>query len=817
MRTEDGHIIGKCLNGDSAAFGLLVDKYKASIYALAYSKLHNFHDAEDVTQEAFIKAYRKLHTLRWWDNFLAWLYAITSNLCRDWIRSQSRRPDGEFVADQEIDVMENPAMDTYQRDIVCQSVREELETLPEIYRQVLTLYYLGGMNTREIARFLGTSPSNVSHRLIKARSRLKKEMVSMMNIAYQNQRLQASFTFRIVEMVKRIKIKPIQPERWLPLGMSTAMAIAMIILGLAALNMSSYSIDQRVESLIRQRAFSASHYQGSEDHSYSDGEMSVVLTYANIPTDQEAIGGQSKTLEDGKSFSIAGTLVSHDGKPVEGAIIRDRVRSFFVYGKSDRDGKFTISRLWPNQIISIMAMQSDMQLRGYAKLEAKPDAEVTILMERYEMTTTSVVVIDQDRNYIPSAKVDLVIWDSEARGAMALPTGVTDEYGKCEVPGLIVGNEYSVSASAEGYRRADTGKFTAEPGIENIIMLTPIGKNLLEGIVRDTDGNPVVGASVWGNSTQQRSKTDENGHFQLGDLPYAVEINIMIDHREYGASKFGYIPTNQKRDFVIVKGERFLMGKVVDANGNPVINACVFVESKADEISGHVNLSAYTNDLGTFRLKNIVDDVTSVAISSNELQHYKLYENVETNQYDATFVFDKSLDPPKEPFDDETIAGMEYRSNSTKLFDSLINKPAPELDVAKWLYGNPVALAELEDKVIVLYFWSPGLRCNLIPAIQSIRLLNTLQEKYGEKGLVCVGIHSLESEAEAQKEIIGDDEIICHIAMDKKPTILGPRGMTFDRYHNPAGAVVIDKKGNIHSKVWDAELEETIQKLLLDE
>ncbi len=70
MRTEDGYIIHKCLNGDKAAFGLLVDKYKASIYALAYTKLGNFHDAEDVTQEAFTKAYQKLRTLRRYDSFL---------------------------------------------------------------------------------------------------------------------------------------------------------------------------------------------------------------------------------------------------------------------------------------------------------------------------------------------------------------------------------------------------------------------------------------------------------------------------------------------------------------------------------------------------------------------------------------------------------------------------------------------------------------------------------------------------------------------------------------------------------------------------
>ena len=49
MRTADGYIVHKCLNGDSAAFGLLVERYKEGVYALAYSKLGNFHDAEDVT------------------------------------------------------------------------------------------------------------------------------------------------------------------------------------------------------------------------------------------------------------------------------------------------------------------------------------------------------------------------------------------------------------------------------------------------------------------------------------------------------------------------------------------------------------------------------------------------------------------------------------------------------------------------------------------------------------------------------------------------------------------------------------------------
>jgi len=91
MQTEDGYIISKCLNGEQDAFGLLVDKYKAGIYALAYSKLRNFDDAKDVTQEVFIKVYENLHTLRRWERFASWLYRITNRQCLDWLKAHSRR------------------------------------------------------------------------------------------------------------------------------------------------------------------------------------------------------------------------------------------------------------------------------------------------------------------------------------------------------------------------------------------------------------------------------------------------------------------------------------------------------------------------------------------------------------------------------------------------------------------------------------------------------------------------------------------------------------------------------------------------------
>jgi RNA polymerase sigma factor (sigma-70 family) len=237
MRTEDGHIVRECLDGDSASFGLLVDKYKASIYALAYSRLHNFHDAEDVTQDVFLKAYKSLRSLRRWDSFLVWLRSITINLCKDRIRAQSRRPDREFIEDQRPETLREMSLDPRSdedaltaREEMLDSLGKALDSLPEIYQQVLMLHYLGGMSGEQISQFLGISHATVRQRLSRARRQLREEVLATMNATFEENRLRADFTFRIVEAVKRVIIHPVSNARGLPFGLSIATGIILAVL-----------------------------------------------------------------------------------------------------------------------------------------------------------------------------------------------------------------------------------------------------------------------------------------------------------------------------------------------------------------------------------------------------------------------------------------------------------------------------------------------------------------------------------------------------------------------------------------------------------
>ena len=91
MHPKDDILVRRTLCGDKSAFALLVERYQGVVYRIAYREVGNHHDAEDIAQEAFLKAYRKLKTLKDPRVFPSWLYAITVNLCKSWWRKRKRR------------------------------------------------------------------------------------------------------------------------------------------------------------------------------------------------------------------------------------------------------------------------------------------------------------------------------------------------------------------------------------------------------------------------------------------------------------------------------------------------------------------------------------------------------------------------------------------------------------------------------------------------------------------------------------------------------------------------------------------------------
>ena len=235
MHTRDGHIVHQCLSGSAEAFALLVDKYKERIFALVYAKVGQFQDAEDLTQDVFLEAYKNLSTLRRWDNFYPWLYSIASNQCKNFHRAQKRQVVTAHLAEQNENHRMN--MDAHSERLRNERVQDALASLPEMHRQVLVLRYMAGMKSKEIAETLRVSPNTINQRLMRARAKLKavfnEEMIQMMHTTIAERKLQPGFSAHVVELISDAKIQTAPHKTALPLGLSAAGGIILLLLSLS--------------------------------------------------------------------------------------------------------------------------------------------------------------------------------------------------------------------------------------------------------------------------------------------------------------------------------------------------------------------------------------------------------------------------------------------------------------------------------------------------------------------------------------------------------------------------------------------------------
>lgn len=181
MEKDDVELIHSILSGNEHAFSILVKKYQKSVHALAWRKVEDFHIAEEITQDTFLQAHKKLASLKNPSQFAGWLYVIADRLCRAWFRKRQLHTQSLEATDAE--TLEETAYSNYireQREDTAVEYRRRIvqklmEKLPESERTVMVLYYLGEMSGKEISKFLGVSPNTVRSRLQRARKRLKNE------------------------------------------------------------------------------------------------------------------------------------------------------------------------------------------------------------------------------------------------------------------------------------------------------------------------------------------------------------------------------------------------------------------------------------------------------------------------------------------------------------------------------------------------------------------------------------------------------------------------------------------------------------------
>jgi RNA polymerase sigma-70 factor (ECF subfamily) len=183
MIRSDEELVASATAGDLEAFNQLVTRWERPIYALAYRTLGREEDARDVAQEAFMRAYRGLRGFKGEAKFSSWLYRITLNLCRDWMRKERRAPivqvpegtDPVDLADAQASPLES-VEDLVARREMSDAVSRAMAELPEEQRTAIMMKEYHGLTFQEIADILNCPLSTVKTRLYQGLSVLRRRL-----------------------------------------------------------------------------------------------------------------------------------------------------------------------------------------------------------------------------------------------------------------------------------------------------------------------------------------------------------------------------------------------------------------------------------------------------------------------------------------------------------------------------------------------------------------------------------------------------------------------------------------------------------------
>ena len=468
MKNIDVELIHRVLDGDDTAFSELVKKYQKPVHALVWRKVGDFHIAEEITQDTFLKAYQGLATLKKPQSFASWLYVIAANHCSTWLRKKRLRTQSleeTSIAQLEkatysgyvIEENEQTAVETRR-----EAVKQLLAKLQESERTVITLHYFGEMSSVEIGAFLGVSENTIRSRLRRAQQRLKKE-APMIREVLDNFQITPHLSEDIMREISRLK--PAVPSGGRPLvpWAIAASTVALVFVMLGASNQylsrfqKPYSFDAMSEMTIELI------------------EAPVVLNLAAKPDVRNQFGNadtrnkNSKVNQkpDATLFSSAsGHILDEAGEPVSGIKIA-------VTPVVDGNGAWFRIRE-----------------RNAASSQAESDAAG-------HFSITSVIDGPVLLSLFPFHRSDVRILKVQIGASFFYPSGIGDR-------GIV---------------------FATSPGrrIENIKVI--VQHPHIRGRVQYTDGTPIVNTkvelrlrtvSLYGNSSSDGSAgTDAEGYFYV--------------------------------------------------------------------------------------------------------------------------------------------------------------------------------------------------------------------------------------------------------------------------------------------------------------
>lgn len=171
---EDQYYIDATIKGDVQAFAILVDRYKYMVFTLAMKIVKHTEEAEEVSQDVFMKVFRVLNTFKGDSKFSTWLYKIAYYRSLDYLKKQKRQLNTSSIdADTEYHLTSiESALDQLEDQERKKSIKKAIGKLPEDDAVVITLHYFEALSLKEIGEVMGIEANTVKVRLFRSRKRL---------------------------------------------------------------------------------------------------------------------------------------------------------------------------------------------------------------------------------------------------------------------------------------------------------------------------------------------------------------------------------------------------------------------------------------------------------------------------------------------------------------------------------------------------------------------------------------------------------------------------------------------------------------------
>ncbi len=182
--TYDIELVRRTCEGDMTAFHQIVDTYKKKVYYIAYNICGDHHEAEDISQEVFIKVFKSIKKFRKDAKFSSWLYQVSVNTSIDAIRKVKKKQDSMETA--QIDTLHPETSATGARatnpetqaanDLMRQKVQQALPVLSKKERAAFVMRYFNGFKVSEIADMMEVSINSIKTMLLRAKKKLRKKL-----------------------------------------------------------------------------------------------------------------------------------------------------------------------------------------------------------------------------------------------------------------------------------------------------------------------------------------------------------------------------------------------------------------------------------------------------------------------------------------------------------------------------------------------------------------------------------------------------------------------------------------------------------------